>query len=195
MRSTGEILHSVFSASHYLLDILRFLQRENTTLDTSDVDLWTGLTSEPHSAQVTNKHLTSYFDQTYQSTSFSNESNQYPSTVIRHLVIACHTQILHIYVAVLIALQHDAALKNSQLSTDGLVEDDTRIALMVQLCAYLLERQRQAVDLFFAQLPPPPPMHSMSFQATPPMSNRAMMEHLEIDVQQRIARIQQMLQI
>lgn len=197
-RSTGEILHSVFSASHYLLDILQLLRRESAVSDTPNVDLWTGVISEPvHSAQVNNEHITSYFDQGFQLTSNPDTPNDSPSIVVSHLVVACHTQILNIYVTVLVALQHDAALKASPLSMDGHVEDDTRLALLVKLCAYLLERQRQAVDLFFAQLLPLPPTSScnLSFPITSPMSNRAMMGHLEVDVQQRLARIQEMLRI
>lgn len=193
----GEILQSIFSASHYLLDILRLLQRELDAPTTPEAGLWTGLSPGlVHSAQVSNEHISGYFNQTGNIPSHSNDPSNCPSSMIRHLVIACHTQILNIHVTVLVALQHDAVLKNPHFSTEGHVEDDTRLALVVQLCAYLLERQRQAVHLFLVQVPPSPTqVYGTHGGTTSSMSNQAMMGHLEVDVQHRLARIQQMLRI
>ncbi|CZT24000.1 uncharacterized protein RCC_09717 [Ramularia collo-cygni] len=199
MRPTGDILHSVFSASHCLLDVLRALQRESIDADAAtNVDLWTEIKQEPvHSAQVNNEHITSYFQNDQSTNMYQTAQSRCPSTVLRQLVVNCHTQTLNIYVIVLIALQHDAAINNSQMSTDRQVEDDTRLALVVQLCADLLERERQAVDLFLTRLPPSSEAQTFESQCQTmlPMGNGTMMGHLEIDVQQRLARIQQMLRL
>ncbi|KAL8974634.1 MAG: hypothetical protein Q9197_001122 [Variospora fuerteventurae] len=96
------------------------------------------------------------------SISASTSSN----TVIRHLVHACHTLLLDIYVAFLIALQDDAerwSLSSSSScrpagAAGTAVIDaaaaaalaDIPLVLTVQLCSYLIERQHQAVDRFLS---------------------------------------------
>ncbi|OQE40830.1 hypothetical protein PENCOP_c005G07188 [Penicillium coprophilum] len=65
--------------------------------------------------------------------------------VIHYLVMACEALLLEIYVAVLVALQHEA-----YSSTNGTVLGDVRLVLVVELCSYLIERQLQAVDSYLA---------------------------------------------
>lgn len=191
---TGEVLQFVFSATHYLLDILLSLQRENDATRIPGMGLWADLTAGPvYSAQVSNDHMTTYFNQIRPSISCTNGLSDCSSTITQDLVIACHTHVLNIHATMLGALQHDAVLKTHHpISEKAHVKDDTRFALTVQLCAYLLERQRQAVHSFLAPRSAPP---SMSAHAAFSTSDRVIMNHLEVDVQQRLAQIRQILRI
>ena len=103
------------------------------------------------------------------SSSSSSSSSSPPSsytrssnTVIHHLVHACHTLLLDIYVAFLIALQDDADRWSSSSSScrpaaAAAVDDaaaaalaDIPLVLAIQLCSYLIERQHQAVNRFLS---------------------------------------------
>lgn len=193
--SSSEVFNAVFSASHCLLDFLRVLQREGSALVSFGGDSRAG--ARPGLVpfgQIDNEHIVAFFLQTSTAARHSNSTNDCLNTVIRHLVITCHIQILNIYVTILIALQHDANLKKSHIPTDEHVEDDTRLAVVVQLCAYLLKRQRQAVSLFLSQTPSTPTFSAECATASA-MDNRALMGHLEVAVQQRLARVQQILRI
>lgn len=200
-KPAGEILHSIFSASHCLLDVLRILQKEDDTHSSPNLDFWDGIKPDPErSSQMNSELMTANFHQYIPSTiNYQSPPSHCPNTVIRHLIIACHIQILNIYVTVLIAIQHDASLKIAHSTTNGQVEDDTRLALVVKLCAYLLDRQRQAVDLFLIHTPHPTATTAAGFGAicptALPLNNRAMMSHLENDVQQRLERVQLTLRI
>lgn len=254
-RTTGDTLHDAFSASQNLLEILRCLQSDSVngafgmasaplTTTGTDMDFWASVTHEyPQSAPATalNDQI-SYFEPT-KSGSSSNyatprpqqqtQASQYSNTVVRHLVSACHTLLLNVYVAVLTALQHDADLWRSNRSSgntsphpssssldglaggmagmmnsgDGTALADIRLVLVVQLCSYLIERQHQAVDLYLSPEPTPPSSLSMAhdpaltqqptdFMGMPStLANRDVMSDLEMEVQQRLARLRQTLRI
>lgn len=135
--TTGDTLHDAFSASHHLLEILRCLQADvvtetlpsTSTVSTSTststgeahLDFWASITPPFAQSTSTSNENTSYFDQGKVSSSYARPS-QYSNTVVRHLVIACHALLFNIYVAVLIALQHDADLWSSRLPADGFVD-------------------------------------------------------------------------
>jgi len=60
--------------------------------------------------------------------------------VIRHLVIACEALLLETYAAILTALQHDAGDPAGATPLGNV-----RMVIVVQLCAYLIERQHQVI--------------------------------------------------
>ncbi|KAI4182071.1 MAG: hypothetical protein L6R41_006222 [Letrouitia leprolyta] len=213
--STGDTLHNVFSASHQLLKILRFLQPDaankastltrtlspscQTSTGGAHGDLWASITPESTSSIPTSDQNTSSLDLHRTSTDTGPSSNQYSETVVRHLVIACHTLLLNIYVAVLIALQKDADRGITCGSSHDHCENvmalaDIRLAMAVQLCSYLIERQFQAVDWHLSPRLPTP----TSQQPTPPVSTTAdpaVMDDLKIEVQQRMARLRETLRL
>ncbi|KAI4280258.1 MAG: hypothetical protein L6R35_005942 [Caloplaca aegaea] len=143
--------------------------------------------------------------------SYTRSSN----TVIHHLVHACHTLLLDIYVAFLIALQDDAERWSSSSScrpAGAAVIDaaaaaalaDIPLVLTVQLCSYLIERQHQAVDRFLSlsqqqqQNENSRGSGSGSRQPSPPpaaTTNREVTSDLETEVQQRLGRLRQTLRI
>lgn len=196
--TTGEMLHGAFSASHDLLEILRFLQMDGT------IDAPQSMSNSCES--------TSYFDQSKGPSPkpFSN----YSSTVVRHLVMGCHTHLLNVYVAVLIAIQHDVDLHNSELlvkrtdfdsdassNMNLAVLADLRPVLVVQLCSYLIERQQQTVSSYlYPTLIMSPSLqaqggHSLPSPPAPNASNHKMANDLELDVKQRLAHLQETLRI
>lgn len=211
---TGNTLHDAFSASHHLLEILRGLPVDvmpTTTSSTSSLstsnttatgeaplDFWAHNT--PQSMLSTQDQTTSYFDQRY-----ARPSSQYSHTVVRHLVIACHTLLLNIYVALLVALQREAdrnlrlAASNADAGDarmDAAAMTDIRLVTVVQLCSFLVQRQYQAVDSYLA--PQTPSLSSGSSPPSPPLStaaSREVMSELEAEVQLRLARLRQTLRI
>ncbi|CAD6594623.1 MAG: hypothetical protein ASARMPRED_001308 [Alectoria sarmentosa] len=221
--TTSDTLHDVFSASHHLLEILRCLQidlkggssssisTDSTSTRGAHLDLWAS--TNPHSAQATSNsdEDTSYFERRKVSSSYPPPSSQYSHTVVRHLVIACHTLLLNIHVAVLIALQHDALRWTSYCSAGNIDADtradaaalaDIRPVLAVQLCSYLIERQHQAVDLYLSLQSPAPSLqqHDLSSsqhpsQPAPTIVNREVMSDLRMEVQQRLEQLRQTLRI
>jgi hypothetical protein len=126
--------------------------------------------------------------------------------IIRHLVIACEALLLDIYVAILITLQHDAH-PGDPTNTTAL--GDVRLVLVVQLCAYLIERQHQAVDVWLAPQSPkgppsingqssPKPDISSSNQSGPSgpvldTADREILSDLKNQVQLRLAHLRQTL--
>ena len=212
--STGDALHDAFSASHHLLEILRCLKADvgngtsSSTPTTSTggayLDFWASITPQAS----TSDENTSYFEQSKDSSSYARPSSQYSNTVVCHLVIACHTLLLNIYVAVLIALQHDADRWSScrlagNTDVDGDMDaaalTDIRLVLAVQLCSYLIKRQHQAVDVYLSPQPSSQQHDlSKSHWPTPPSSttaSREMMSELKMEVQQRLTRLRQTLRI
>jgi hypothetical protein len=76
---------------------------------------------------------------------------------------------------------------------------DIRLVLVVQLCSYLIERQRQAVEVYLSPLPQSQQHDLFDFhQPSPPAStagSREGMTHLDMEIQQRLARVRQTLHI
>ncbi|KAL8862227.1 MAG: hypothetical protein Q9178_001234 [Gyalolechia marmorata] len=224
--TAGETLHEAFSASHHLLETLRCLQADvvpgglsltsadlksvSTSTGGARLDSWGNFTP-PVSGSTSADEDSSYFEKRKGSSSYARPSSQYSNTIIRHLVIACHTLLLNIYVAVLIALQHDADRWNSgglagNTDTDAYLDPvalaDIRLVLAVQLCSYLIERQHQAVDSYLSPLSGPTSLQQQdgfgSQQASSPGSTtppREVMTDLRMEVQQRLARLRQSLRI
>ena len=113
--------------------------------------------------------------------------------IIRHLVMACEALLLEIYAAILTALQHEAYPGDSMNAT---ALGNVRLVLVVQLCAYLIERQHQAVGQCLApavaqkhNLPsslPSGPFHLGT-------ADRESLKDLKVQVQQKLTRLRQML--
>ena len=222
--TTGDTLHNIFSASHRLLEILRGLQvdvERGTLYNTSRAsksssastelgdngDFWASTT--PQSQESASGEKPSYFELNDGSSNYVRPPSQCHNTVVRHLVIACHTLLLNIHVAVLIILQHDADLSypphinvEADSYMDATVLADIRLVLLLRLCSYLIKRQQQAVGLYLSPQPSPtlpqendPPIsHQLNLDASA-AANREAMSDLEIEVQQRLERLQQTLQI
>jgi hypothetical protein len=220
--TTGDILHNTFSASHRLLEILQGLKvdvENDTSYNTSTAsksafasaegvenrDFWESTT--PQSLASAASENPPYFELNNGPSNHVRRPSECYSTVVRHLVIACHTLLLNIHAAVLIVLQHDVDLKSSYPSSKCLEADadmdvtalaDIRLVLVLKLCSYLIKRLHQAVDLYLS----PRPLSPSSQQNDPFIfhqpsldNNREAMSDLEIEVQQRLERLRQTLRI
>ncbi|KFZ16077.1 hypothetical protein V501_02415 [Pseudogymnoascus sp. VKM F-4519 (FW-2642)] len=218
----GNILHNAFSASHRLLEILQgikvdvqngtsynsFTASTSTTASTEGVgnrDFWES--STPQSLESTASENLPCFELNNGPLNHVRRPSQCCSTVVRHLVIACNTLLLNIHAAVLIVLQHDVDLRSSSLphkyveanaDMDVAALADIRLVLVLRLCSYLIKRQHQAVDLYLSpQLLPVSSQENGPFIFDQPGidANREAMSDLEVEVQQRLERLQQTLHI
>ncbi|KKP04693.1 hypothetical protein THAR02_03173 [Trichoderma harzianum] len=180
----GNTLLDAFSASCYFLQIMQCMP-----VDSSFWPNGTGPLPTPTSMPGSLDSNTAYLDQaacgsnsnnglalssslssssSSSPSSFSRTLNQgqYSNTVMRHLVIACHTLLLNIFVVVFTALQLDGDLRNSSRgsvmpNSNGGVDPephpdaglaDIRLVMIVQLCSYLTERQCRAVHSYLSPL-------------------------------------------
>lgn len=113
--------------------------------------------------------------------------------IIRHLVMACEALLLEIYAAILTALQLEAYPGDSMNAT---ALGNVRLVVVVQLCAYLIERQHQAVDQCLA---PATPQNNNLRSSLPPgafhlgMADRESLNDVKNQVQQKLAHLRQML--
>ncbi|KAG6995811.1 hypothetical protein G7Y79_00041g077630 [Physcia stellaris] len=208
--SAGNILHGAFSASYHLLEILRCEQADSAAnissptpnpstsaspaASGSHVDSRTDIPYESVRSPSTTDGGSIYFERRKRSSSFARSSSEYSNAAVRHLVIACHTLLLNVYVAVLIALQYDvdqwsvchpAGSDNASGCKEPMALADIRLVMAVQLCSYLFERQHRAVDLYLS--PPSSPAASTA--------NREVIDDLKMEVEQRLARLRQGLRI
>ncbi|OBT61269.1 hypothetical protein VE03_09381 [Pseudogymnoascus sp. 23342-1-I1] len=224
--TAGDILNDAFSASHHFLKILRCLQVDvesgalcNTPTNSKSApasteggengDFWESIT--PQSLASASGEKPSYFEINNGSTNCVRPSSQCHNTVVRHLVIACHTLLLNIHVAVLIVLQHDANLRSSYPPHKNVEADpymdatalaDIRLVLVLTLCSYLIKRQQQAVDLYLSPQSPSSssqendlPIFHQSSLDTSSAANIQAVSDLEIEVQQRLEKLRQTLRI
>ncbi len=223
-KNTSDTLHDVFSASHQLLEILRCLHADtvprtphsaSTVLSSAartHLDFWSSINPEATQPRPAHNNITaSSYEWTKGLSGGTHRSSQYSSTVVRHLVIACYTLLLNIYVEVLIALQRGADLRSyclsdidSDTAADAAPLADIRLVLVAQLCAYLLERQQQAVDAYLSPQSSSVSSSSQnhtpsgSHQPSPPASTyagREAMSSLEMEVQQRLVQLRRTLRI
>ncbi|KAJ5495551.1 hypothetical protein N7539_000667 [Penicillium diatomitis] len=144
------VLHEAFSASHQFLEILSLLHNQvterKTGLFTSKADMST-IPESWHLASSSHNRNRSYCEQ-HKSTSHDGASLSQASSredIIRQLVMACHALLLNVFVAVLIALQHDANQPSTEMHAGALGQ--IRLVSVVQLCSYLIGRQHQALDV------------------------------------------------
>ena len=204
--STGNILHGAFSASYHLLEILRCEQADtasnvsspppnpstcaSSSASGSHVDSRTSISHESDRSPFTTDGGGIYFERRKCSSSFARSSSEYSNAAVRHLVIACHTLLLNVYVAVLIALQYDvdqwsachpAGSDDTSDCKERMALADIRLVMAVQLCSYLFERQHRAVDSFLS--------------TASNSANREVVDDLKMEVEQRLARLRQGLRI
>lgn len=199
------ILHDVFSASHRLLEVLRHLQMKNIAEPSPTVSSAFKSSAAPSGQSSAHLRLTKGPWSSAQS-SGSQQHSHNTMQIIRHLVMACESLLLEIYMAVLTALQHDA-FHGASMDTTAL--GDVRLVLVAQLCSYLIERQQQAVDLCLAPQSPlsapsvsgifPPRLdHPGAQKPAPPgpvvdEADREVLCDLKNQVQQRLAHLRQTL--
>ncbi|KAF7586830.1 hypothetical protein BBP40_008255 [Aspergillus hancockii] len=185
--STDNTLHNVFSASYQFMETLRGLYGESTS------DSCTNTSS-----------ASSISTQDMQPVPPPPSGVPYSSIIERHLVIACHTLLLKIYVAVLISLQRDVDRRSSRLAPAKVDQDatvdaslaDMRLVLIVQLCSYILERQHQAVSSYLA--PESPPVLSQQLDissSSQPTTITGAEDEPDSEVQRRLGRLRESLRI
>lgn len=195
LRTTGSVLFHLFSASNHVLEIIRHLQSRDglNTLTSSMTARYThstvGSTGTPNvtSRARTNSSASSYSRAPY----FNN--------VIRHLLIACHTALMNIYISVLAALEYDANLSGY---FGAAAVGNIRLVSIVMLCSYLTERHNQAICSYISHRSTPPltscqyPAGSSTHQATQGFPDDIIgddLRELRTEIQQRLARVQQIL--
>ncbi|KAJ5692061.1 hypothetical protein N7462_001484 [Penicillium macrosclerotiorum] len=125
--------------------------------------------------------------------------------VIRHLVLACHTLILNTYSEILATLQHDADMQHSGTNLLGAdhssdvqtqSQADLRIVMVVQLTSYFIQRLCQAVEAILSALPSAQRDRALHRNTTGPSGAASgAIRDLEIQVQQRLVRLQQTLRL
>lgn len=180
-RMTGDLLHHVFSASNHLREILRYL----------------------HSSSL-------HAETTTRSVSEASRSSQHSCSVTYHLVLACMTLLLKIYVAILISLQRSADALSSSLLARYLVEPSDymdaasrghiKLVSVVQLCSYFIKGQNQTFDTILSSqgsLHAPSsqehdPQQSVWYDATYRHAIEEMSD-LKTEVEQRLKRLQESL--
>lgn len=161
------LLHEVYTASHLLLEILRSLQANlyilslaeynshstpsTTSSESSYFQIHTGQVSPSLSLL---QSLSAPFRQSLVTPDSTSPSDG--NGVIHHLVMACHTMLLTIYIAVLLILDRET---DFSILTNAPVLRDIRLVSIVQTCSYLIKRLHQSMDSY---LPLQPASHSLS---------------------------------
>ena len=204
-RPTGDLLHHVFSASNHLLEILRYLHVSVVASTPSPSTACPFLSASSHSSS-------SHAETTTSSPSDASRSNQHSYTVIHHLVLACVTLLLNIYIAILIALQRSADALNSSLLARNLIEPSDhmdaasrghiKLVSVVQLCSYFIKRQNQTLDMILSSRgslhAPSSQEHEPQQSVSPDATYRRTIEEmsdLKTEVDQRLKRLQESLSI
>ena len=191
------LLNDVFSASRDLLNTLHSLNDESSKLSPYPV---------PHDGPLplaTAGLMTPQSVSTSPNTECSHtrelpSSGHWSNSIVRHMVMACHMLLLNTYLAVTMALQHATdkqKLSQGASNAEALPLGEVRTVMIVQLCGYLIQRQAQAVQAYLA-----PPSSTQSsdesmLHNTNPLSSsdQAATKQLEQDVEQRLARLRQSL--
>ena len=152
-RTTGDMLHHVFSASNHLLEILRYLHVSVVGSAPSLSTACPFLSASGHSSS-------SRAETTPRTPSDASRSSQHSYKAMHHLVLACATMLLNIYVAILSALQRSADALSPPLLARHLVEPSDhmdaasrghiKLVSVVQLCSYFIKRQNQTLDMILS---------------------------------------------
>lgn len=203
----GKVLNDAFSAMYSLLQILG--RRNSSGLVTRTVST-DGEIDPDFDCRLEQGTSTNTMDRTSPA-GVQTPGRQYANTAVRHLVIACHTLILNICVALLVALQQDADLLSSHPpystsssnspsriepaesgadSTTDHILVNMRLVMVVQLTSYLVDRLRKTVDSFLASQNH---SNSSSSASSPKSSNQGPNADLEMDVHERLVRLRQTL--
>lgn len=192
IKTSGDLLYHIFSASHHLLELLRHVpvSSASNTVTVSRPEFTPHLVdfAIPPLNMDGSTPLGPESGQTSTSKSPSSSPIASSNNVIRHLLIANHTMLLGIYSEVLDLLRRcvgpNAPEQMAPLS-------DIRLVSVVQLCSYFIDRQHQAVALYLSSsigclLEP---------ETVPDTTTTEVMKAMRTEVGQRILCLQQMLQI
>jgi hypothetical protein len=113
--------------------------------------------------------------------------------ITRHLVMACEALLLETYASLLTVLQHEVHPNSSTSAALG----NMRLVLVVQLCAYLIERQHQAVEQCLSPVNVQKhniPTSLLGSGSTPlGGADRECLKGLKAQVQQKLTRLRQLL--
>ena len=190
--SLSSILQEALTASYYLLDIIERLQQKSKTGPGSG----SGSGNSPLTPIPTPNGSESG------APSFKT-GGQPSNTVVRHLVMACHGMLLSIYTAVLgvlqrdaerlVSMSQDASGKGSGTETIEEIRPlgDLHLAMMVQLCGYVIGRQQQAVAACIT----PQSSNGGPEGFLPDPSGASMRNDLEAEVKQVLARLRHTLRV
>lgn len=202
-RTTSDLLHHVFSASNHLLEILRYLHVSVLASTSIPSTACPFLSSSSHSSS-------SHAETTTRSPGDGRRSSQHSHTTLHHLVLACVTLLLKIYVAILIALQRSADTLNSSLLARNLVEPSDhmdaasrghiKLVSVVQLCSYFIKRQNQTLNIILSSQgslrAPSSQKHGPQQSASPDVPYRhaiGELSDLKTEVDQHLKRLQESL--
>lgn len=202
-RTTGDMLHHVFSASNHLLEILQYLQVSVVASTFSPSTAHSMLSTSSQSSGSLAETMTGY-------TSNASHTSQHSYTVIHNLVLACVTLLLNIYVLILIALQRSADGLGSSSPTANLAEPSdhmdaasrghVKLVSVVQLCSYFIKRQNRAMETFLSDKGSMHAPLSQDRDTQQSMASDATFSHaieemntLKIKVEQRLERLQESL--
>lgn len=180
--SLGDMLSGAFTGSHQLLDIVRVLTKVEP--DAMPPPTLTAASAALHGQTATTPGY----------------AGGYATTITRHLVLACHNLLLSAYALLLAALQHDAQLPPGAAGDKAAALAELRLVSIVQVCAYLIRRQEQAVVAYVEDPPQPPPLPE-NVPAVPASSDtaggdrQATGNNPMMEVQERLAQLRKTLQL
>ncbi|KAL4976933.1 hypothetical protein BDW66DRAFT_133510 [Aspergillus desertorum] len=196
--SRDDTLQHIFSASHQFMETLRRLQSgyacriqmcHSHLNEGTSCNPQTDLPSPPASAQG-------------MPLATPHPCDPYSSVAERHLVIACHTLLLEIYVSVFGSLQRDVdhRLDSDPVDQDAAVETaslgDMPLVLVVQLCSYILDRQHRAVSSYLSPKPGPGQPGQIDVSGSPKFTAiQGVNTGPDSEVQRRLERLRQSLRI
>lgn len=182
--TTSHVLCHLFSASHALLEALLQLQLDATSSNP---------TSTAVSAAPTPPALDPGEASALKLDAPPSPPGDHSQHVVRHMAVACYTILLNTYVSVLNTLEHDA---NLNFQMNGVAPADIRLASVVQLCIYLTDRQQKAMDSYLSAQHPSQALWQdchIPGRAQAGAAPEEEMRNLKMEVEQRLARLQQVL--
>jgi hypothetical protein len=192
IKTLGDLLYHIFSASHHLLELLRQVPGNSTpnttTISRSEYTPQFLDFSVPSLNMDGSTPLGSESGQASTWKSPSSSPIASSNNVIRHLLIANHTMLLGIYSEVFGLLQRCLGPSTSECTTPL---REIRLASVVQLCSYLIDRQHQAMDLYLSS----PVGRLLGPETVPDTTTTEAMKAIRTEVGQRILGLQQMIPI
>ncbi|CEJ81076.1 hypothetical protein VHEMI01226 [[Torrubiella] hemipterigena] len=146
--NSSELLQHLFSASNYLLEILRQVRAgiDKAIHAASTMDL----SKRPQSRSG------SILQSKPGGLSSTDDDQRY--SIVRHLVLVCATLLLNMYIAILVSLQHSADILRSSIRKhqeslhepaehmDAASRAHMQLVSIVQLTSYHIKRQNQTLD-------------------------------------------------
>ncbi|KER00904.1 hypothetical protein AUEXF2481DRAFT_25182 [Aureobasidium subglaciale EXF-2481] len=187
-----DLLHNIFAASHDLLGTLQLL---NDQFSQPSMNAHSELLRSHPSDTITPASVSPSVG-SIASTPSSGDSFRGPghrsSSMVRHMVMACHMMLLNVYLAVTMSLQHAIDSRNLTDDSTSIQSDplgEVRTMVVVQLCTFLTERQAKAVQTFLTRSSLPGPGSERPDVSTLSDSDQAATKELEQDLSHRLARL------